>query len=800
MLTSPLVSRQWALCAAFLVLIAAASFNVSAGSLVKPTYDQIRSFQLAGGSVQLTNRVFKRDRVTMTLTGTIYFSAPINGKVTGAVFIGQGNLRAEVPESTFEKANVRRMLKADVVDSDFTSAVFRFTDDTFELLGGGSQSGSVPPEAQKLASEIDARVLKQTGANLSSRLMLSIINAELPGVFFAHFDGGKLGDFSFLFDPQTRVPTANFDLNGGEKGLIFRYNKILMENDVLMGFYSLSDYQRRMVEYSDMNDLVDISHYDMDVDLRSPRSKLGLNCKITMKARTDGVRVIPFSVGESLDEAEDQRLKKQLHILSVKYAEAEVETMQENWEGGFAVVLPAPLAAGQEITLEMRLEGDFLRQAQVGISDDFSYPRSNTDWYPRHGFLDRSTYSLTFTHQKKHKVACVGTRVSEGPTAEDKDTYVTKFRMDYPVALVTFASGLFERHTDTIKWDGTDKVTPLEFNSVSGSYQSIKEDFLLAELNNSVRFFKQLFGDYPYETYSATFHPFSFGQGFPTMLMIPATDRDNKYTFSFISHETAHQWWGNIVSWRSYRDQWLSEGFAEYSGVLYTRFRQNYKAADHLVDEMRASLRQTPETVNGVGKGKLNDIGPIILGNRLSSSKSLGGYQTLVYNKGALVLRMLHFLLTDPATGNGQPFFDMMKDFVERYRNKTASTDDFRRVASEHFARSPIAKKYNLTDLNWFFQQWVYETGLPSYTLEYQIEDGPNGTAVLSGNILQENVSENFLMPLPLSLKFGGDKAAVGTIAALGAKTPFRINLPMRPTKVELDPNDWVLSEKTTTK
>jgi hypothetical protein len=234
--------------------------------------------------------------------------------------------------------------------------------------------------------------------------------------------------------------------------------------------------------------------------------------------------------------------------------------------------------------------------------------------------------------------------------------------------------------------------------------------------------------------------------------------------------------------------------------VLYTRFRQNYKAADHLVDEMRASLRQTPETVNGVGKGKLNDIGPIILGNRLSSSKSLGGYQTLVYNKGALVLRMLHFLLTDPATGNGQPFFDMMKDFVERYRNKTASTDDFRRVASEHFARSPIAKKYNLTDLNWFFQQWVYETGLPSYTLEYQIEDGPNGTAVLSGNILQENVSENFLMPLPLSLKFGGDKAAVGTIAALGAKTPFRINLPMRPTKVELDPNDWVLSEKTTTK
>ena len=93
---------------------------------------------------------------------------------------------------------------------------------------------------------------------------------------------------------------------------------------------------------------------------------------------------------------------------------------------------------------------------------------------------------------------------------------------------------------------------------------------MLAELSNSVRYFQALFGKYPYETYSAVFHPYGFGQGFPSMLTIPNTDRANKYTFSFIAHETAHQWWGNIVAWRSYRDQWLSEGFAEYSGVLYT--------------------------------------------------------------------------------------------------------------------------------------------------------------------------------------------------------------------------------------
>ena len=87
-----------------------------------------------------------------------------------------------------------------------------------------------------------------------------------------------------------------------------------------------------------------------------------------------------------------------------------------------------------------------------------------------------------------------------------------------------------------------------------------------------------MFGKYPYQTFGAAFHPYGFGQGFPSLLMIPPADQANKYTHAFIAHETAHQWWGNIVAWRSYRDQWLSEGFAEYSGLLYAGKRDQTKA------------------------------------------------------------------------------------------------------------------------------------------------------------------------------------------------------------------------------
>jgi len=309
-----------------------------------------------------------------------------------------------------------------------------------------------------------------------------------------------------------------------------------------------------------------------------------------------------------------------------------------------------------------------------------------------------------------------------------------------------------------------------------------------------------LFGKYPYPVFRAAFHPFGFGQGFATMLAIPNADRTSKYTFRFLAHETAHQWWGNIVSWRSYRDQWLSEGFADYSGVLYAGLRMKPASARELLDEMRDSLKNPPRTRTGVGTGRLADVGPIILGHRLNTRETRGAYTTLIYNKGALVLRMLHFLLSDPATGNDKGFFEMMRDFVKRHYNDSATTDTFREVANEHFARSPIGRKYGLKDLNWFFNQWVYQAHHPSYRLEYQTEAQPDGSVMLKGTVFQDDVPEQWFMPLPLVMQFGKDQVAKGTVHALGPKTPVNVRLPARPSKVELDPDQWILSEKTTTR
>jgi len=217
--------------------------------------------------------------------------------------------------------------------------------------------------------------------------------------------------------------------------------------------------------------------------------------------------------------------------------------------------------------------------------------------------------------------------------------------------------------------------------------------------------------------------------------------------------------------------------------------------------EMRESLRNPPYTALGMGTGRLTDVGPLTMGHRLATRETADAYQALIYNKGGLVLRMLHFLFSDPATGADQPFYDMMSDFTRRFAGRSASTDDFRAVAGEHFVKTRVAAKFGIMDLDWFFQQWVFSTALPIYRLEYSIAQ--EGDAYfIKGTVFQDGVpaGENWFMPLPLVVKLDGDKVGRALVYALGPETPVNFRIGSKPRSVELDPDMWVLSEKTTTK
>ncbi len=237
---------------ALVCIVAASAFLTSTGVVhgqsavvPAPLYQQLKAFVLTGGSADVSNLVLKRDRVDMTFTGTFYFMAPVEGHVTGAVFIGQGTVHADVPPSPsdFEKDNLHRMIGADAVDSDFKTVVMRMTDDTYDVITHDSRPHEgANVDAQKLALEFEPRLLHDTGLNLSARVTTSIMNGETPGLFFAEFDGGKRNRFAFAMDYQDRIPTGTFGINGGEKGLFFAYDSGYYTNQVWMAFYGQSDY------------------------------------------------------------------------------------------------------------------------------------------------------------------------------------------------------------------------------------------------------------------------------------------------------------------------------------------------------------------------------------------------------------------------------------------------------------------------------------------------------------------------------------------------------------------------------
>ena len=78
-----------------LFLGSSSAFAQDAGPSEKQTYNQLKNFTLSGGSAQVNALVLKKDRTEITLTGTVYFSEPVNGQTTGAVFIGEGRFTAQ---------------------------------------------------------------------------------------------------------------------------------------------------------------------------------------------------------------------------------------------------------------------------------------------------------------------------------------------------------------------------------------------------------------------------------------------------------------------------------------------------------------------------------------------------------------------------------------------------------------------------------------------------------------------------------------------------------------------------------
>jgi hypothetical protein len=305
-------------------------------------------------------------------------------------------------------------------------------------------------------------------------------------------------------------------------------------------------------------------------------------------------------------------------------------------------------------------------------------------------------------------------------------------------------------------------------------------DAALSDTQNAMRIYNVYFGKLAYTRIAMTQQPAgNFGQAWPTLVFMPYTAyldttqrtqlfgiRGGTDTFwRYVGpHEVAHQWWGHMVGWTSYHDQWMSEGFAEFSTSLYVQYvrKDMAKFIDFWEEQRKQIVEATPAT-KGI---KPYTIGPVTQGFRLSNAKTQAAYQFLVYPKGAYILHMIRMMMFDNRGGGDTKFREMMSDFIKTHYNKDVSTEDFKRITEKHITPQMDIDKNGRMD--WFFNQWVYGTDVPAYRMEYSITPSGDGKAAVSVKVTQSGVSDDFAMVVPLYADFGKGWGRLGSARIIG--------------------------------
>jgi hypothetical protein len=314
-------------------------------------------------------------------------------------------------------------------------------------------------------------------------------------------------------------------------------------------------------------------------------------------------------------------------------------------------------------------------------------------------------------------------------------------------------------------------------------------DHALAEAQNATRIYNAFFGKLPYSRVAMTQQPAGFfGQAWPTLIYMPyvafidATQRQQLLgrhgadTFwRYVGpHELAHQWWGHVIGWSSYHDQWMSEGFAEFSASLYVQYvRKDEGKFIDFWDDQRNRITEARDSTKG---RKPYTVGPVTQGYRLSTGKTGDVARFMIYPKGAYILHMLRMMMYDPAQGGDARFQAMMADFVKTYFNQDVTTEDFKRIVDKH-----MPSNMNLGDngrMDWYFDQWVYGTEIPSYRFDYQLGSA-GGQTVLNGRITQSGVSNSFRMKVPVYVDFGKGWERFGSATIMGDKPVDLTNIPL---------------------
>ena len=789
-----------------------------------PVYTLYRNLSQAPGSftgeyVTVNNLNFKRDAADFLLkSGELYFLAPVNGKTTGAVFIGDGEFKLNPPVEA-ERKMLNFFTESPQLTEQFGSLVLFFSDDTYNEIrnspaGSPATSGAQSMKARDLFRDKETVLRSLLRFNMASRLLIDAYAPPRPGFFSAFIDGRTHSKLLYQVDPlgiASVSPEQVMLLNYSESG-----------RGIWNAFHTADEYKKGTALSSTDRRIFDLTKHQIDVALRGTR--LLASDKVTLIPRVNGQRVYPFDLYPTL------RVKR---ITDSDGSELNFIQEAKDKDADLAVIFPEPPVPGTPVSLTFEYEGDNVLIGQ-GSGNYILNPGARASWYPNNGgtqFGDRAAFEISFRYPKN--MIMVGVGELAGPEIVEGDQKISKWTTKgVDMAVAGFNYGDFKKKeikdeatgyslevmTNT---DAPAEIKNLQRNLELAESQGAKTDTtlgsvstggmantMLADTQNAARIYDAYFGKLPFNRIAMTQQPAaSFGQAWPTLIYMPymafisETQRvqlfgvgggTNEFWHDVGPHEIAHQWWGHSVGWTSYHDQWMSEGFAQLSTSLYIQFvKKDINKFNEFWEEQRKQVVEASPQTKGL---RPYTVGPVTQGYRLNTAKTGNVARNLIYPKGAYILHMIRMMMNDKKEGDNK-FQLMMRDFVKTHFNKDVSTEDFKQAVEKHMTPKMDIDKNGKMD--WFFDQWVYGTEVPAYKLDYSI-DKADGKVALKGSITQSGVSDNFAMHVPLYLDFGNGWVSAGSVLLVGNKTLDlgSVPLPREPKKAAILALSDVLATK----
>ena len=795
-------------------------------------YLRLRSVGLDRGRIYKI-REASLDRATLHISlddGTIGFTEDAGGRVTGAFFTGYGEVLLWPPNTT-ERASLAFFTGAAILEEKFSTAYFRFNDDVFAEL-----KARLRP-----AEDADGffAAWNMTATNLADqdalRLLLTLSESpagptpstrvENDHFLHAFLQGSKLGTFDVRYDSLSPEQIA-VGQHKREKGEDF-YN--VWTSFAIPGAKSLPG-QKEGEQVDTPSPGFEVTGTKIKAEVKPP-TQLAATAELAITVEEGGKRTLLFELSRLLEVSEvkaDGQPVEFIHNQAVPGSQ-----LSRRGNDLIAVVLPAPMRAGQKLDLSFQYAGAVISEAANGLL----YVGERGTWYPNRGF-EMAPFEMEFRYPHGWTLVASGRRIEE---KSDGPQQVSRWTSERPVPVAGFNLG---KYSQSITHAGRVPVTTYATANVEHSLQaavrpepelpdvlrrprSLQPLMVTPPQNDpepsrnlqavgassaqALEFFERNFGPYPYSRLSITQLPGNLSQGWPGLIFLSSyaflspqekqtLERDPAQRLiseQVIAHETAHQWWGDLVSWNGYRDQWISEGLSNYSALMLlesrdpAKFRvamQKYR--DDLLEKNRAGV-------------PLMDAGPVTLGLRLSSSELPRGYEAISYGRGTWLFHMLRSMMRDAERKSAkglakpettEPFIRALRKLRTQYEGRPVSTTELMAVFESELPR-PLWYE-GRRSLDWFYQGWVNGKAVPGFSTHgLKFVDRPNGTMV-TGTIVQNDAPDDLVTAVPVYAVVKGRSVFAGQVFAEGHETQFHLTLPAGARKLVIDPEQSLLARK----